>query len=156
MFWICLGFIADISANISKAFNSTLNTAYSILYTLNCIQIALFCINYTEYNIDTIANIKSFANTHSDSNSNNSDTRIRGFETIWINFESSANALGLLTVYTPMLTLNSLKIQIRISKYYAIISSTSHINSRLLIASFFTANSKSFAYCIALNLAFYI
>jgi hypothetical protein len=63
----------DISANISKAFNSTLNTAYFILHTLNCIQIALFCINYTEYNIDTIANIKSFANTHSDSNSNNSD-----------------------------------------------------------------------------------
>lgn len=63
----------DISANISKAFNSTLNTAYSILNTLNCIQIVLFCINYTEYNIDTIANIKSFANTYSDSNSNNSD-----------------------------------------------------------------------------------
>lgn len=63
----------DISANISKAFNSTLNTTYSILYTLNCIQIAIFCINYTEYNIDTIANIKSFANTHFDSNSNNSD-----------------------------------------------------------------------------------
>lgn len=63
----------NISANISKAFNSTLNTAHSILHTLNCIQIALFCINYTEYNIDTIANIKSFANTHSDSNSNNSD-----------------------------------------------------------------------------------
>ena len=35
-----------------------------------------------------------------------------------------------------MLTLNSLKIQVRISEYYAIISSTSHINSRLLIASF--------------------
>lgn len=35
-----------------------------------------------------------------------------------------------------MLTLNSLKIQIHISKYYAITSSTSHINSRLLIASF--------------------
>lgn len=63
----------NISANISKTFNSTLNTAYSILYTLNCIQIALFCINYTKYNIDTIANIKSFVNTHSDSNSNNSD-----------------------------------------------------------------------------------
>ena len=136
MFWICLGFIANISTNISKAFNNTLNTAYSILYTLNCIQIALFCINYTEYNIDTITNIKSFANTHFDSNSNNSDTRIRGFETIWINFESSANALNLLTAYTPMLTLNSLKIQIRISEYYAITSSTSHINSRLLIASF--------------------
>lgn len=60
----------DISANISKAFNSTLNTAYSILYTLNCIQIILFCINYTEYIINTILNIKSFANTHSDSNSN--------------------------------------------------------------------------------------
>lgn len=59
--------------NISKAFNSTLNNAYSILNTLNCIQIVLFCINYTEYNIDTIANIKSFANTHSYSNSNNSD-----------------------------------------------------------------------------------
>lgn len=67
---MCLGFIADISANISKAFNSTLNTAYSILNTLNCIQIVLFCINYTKYNIDTIANIKSFANTHFDSNSN--------------------------------------------------------------------------------------
>jgi hypothetical protein len=63
----------NIFANISKAFNSTLNTAYSTLYTLNCIQIVLFCINYTKYNIDTIANIKSFANTHSDSNSNNSD-----------------------------------------------------------------------------------
>ena len=72
----------NISVNISKAFNSTLNTAYSILNTLNCIQIVLFCINYTEYNIDTIANIKSFANTHSDSNSNNSDIRIRDFETI--------------------------------------------------------------------------
>lgn len=68
--------------NISKAFNSTLNTAYFILNTLNCIQIALFCINYTEYNIDTIVNIKSFVNTHSDSNSNNSDIRIRDFETI--------------------------------------------------------------------------
>lgn len=72
----------NISANISKAFNSTLNTVYSILNTLNCIQIVLFCINYTEYNINTIANIKSFANTHFDSNSNNSNTRIRGFETI--------------------------------------------------------------------------
>jgi hypothetical protein len=72
----------NISANISKAFNSTLNTAYSILHTLNCIQIALFCINYTEYNIDTIANIKSFANTHSDSNSNNSDIQGLDFETI--------------------------------------------------------------------------
>ena len=136
MFWICLGFIADISANISKAFNSSLNIAYSILHTLNCIQIALFCINYTEYNIDTIANIKSFANTHSNSNSNNSDIQGWDFETIWINFESSANALSLLTAYTLMLTLNSLKIQIRISEYYAITSSTSHINSRLLIASF--------------------
>ena len=67
----------NISANISKAFNSTLNTAYSILHTLNCIQIAPFCINYTEYNIDTIANIKSFANTHSDSNSNHIAIRIR-------------------------------------------------------------------------------
>ena len=93
MFWICLGFIADISANISKAFNSSLNTVYSILHTLNYIQIALFCINYTEYNIDTIANIKSFANTHSNSNSNNSDIQGWDFETIWINFESSANAL---------------------------------------------------------------
>ena len=100
----------DISANISKAFNSTLNTAYSILYTFNCIQTALFCINYTEYNIDIIANIKSFANTYSDSNSNNSDIRIRDFETIWINFEFSANALSLLTAYILMLTLNSLKI----------------------------------------------
>lgn len=72
----------NISTNISKAFNNTLNTAYSIFYTLNCIQIALFCINYTEYNIDTITNIKSFANTHFDSNSNNSDTRIRSLETI--------------------------------------------------------------------------
>lgn len=72
----------NISTNISKAFNNTLNTAYSILYTLNCIQIALFCINYTEYNIDTITNIKSFANTHFNYNSNNSDTRIRSFETI--------------------------------------------------------------------------
>lgn len=63
----------NISANISKAFNSTLNTVYSILHTLNYIQIALFCINYTEYNIDTIANIKSFENIHSDSNLNNSD-----------------------------------------------------------------------------------
>lgn len=44
--------------------------------------------------------------------------------------------MSLLTAYTLMLTLNSLKIQIRISKYYAITSSTSHINSRLLIASF--------------------
>lgn len=35
-----------------------------------------------------------------------------------------------------MLTLNSLKIQVRILKHFAIISSTSHINSRLLIASF--------------------
>lgn len=73
---MCLGFIADISANISKAFNSTLNIAYSILYILNCIQIVLFCINYTKYNIDTIANIKNFANTHSDSNSNNSDIQV--------------------------------------------------------------------------------
>lgn len=63
----------DISANIFKAFNSILNTAYFILHTLNYIQIALFYINYTEYIIDTIANIKSFANTHSNSNSNNSD-----------------------------------------------------------------------------------
>lgn len=67
----------NISANISKAFNSSLNTAYSILHTLNYIQIALFCINYTEYNIDTIANIKSFVNTHSDSNSNHIAIRIR-------------------------------------------------------------------------------
>lgn len=67
----------NISANISKAFNSTLNTAYSILHILNCIQIALFCINYTEYNIDTIANIKSFSSTHSDSNLNHIAIRIR-------------------------------------------------------------------------------
>ena len=60
----------NISVNISKAFNNTLNTTYSIFHTLNCIQIALFCINYAEYNIDTIANIKSFMNTHSDSNLN--------------------------------------------------------------------------------------
>ena len=136
MFWICLGFITNISANISKAFNSTLNTAYSILHTLNCIQIALFCINYTEYNIDTIANIKSFANTYSDSNSNNSDIRIRDFETIWINFEFSANALSLLTAYTLMLTLNSLRLEIHISEHYAIISSTLHINSKHQSASF--------------------
>lgn len=63
--------------NISKAFNNTLNTAYSILYILNCIQIALFCINYTKYNIDTIANIKSFVNTHFDSNLNHIAIRIR-------------------------------------------------------------------------------
>ena len=118
MFWICLGFIADISANISKAFNSTLNTAYSILHTLNCVQIALFCINYTEYNIDTIANIKSFANTHSDSNSNNSDIQGWDFKTIWINFESSINTLSLLTAYILMLTLNSLKIQVHISEHF--------------------------------------
>ena len=120
MFWICLGFIADISANISKAFNSTLNTAYSILNTLNCIQIVLFCINYTEYNIDTIANIKSFVNTYSDSNSNNSDIQGWDFKTIWINFESSANALSLSTVYILMLTLNSLKIQVHILKHFAL------------------------------------
>ena len=136
MFWICLEFIANISANISKAFNSTLNTAYSIFNTLNCIQIALFCINYTEYNIDTIANIKSFANTYSDSNSNNSDIRIRDFETIWINFEFSANALSLSTAYTLMLTLNSLRLEIHISEHYAIISSTLHINSKHQSASF--------------------
>ena len=136
MFWICLGFIADISANISKAFNSTLNTAYSIFNTLNCIQIALFCINYTEYNIDTIANIKSFANTHSDFNSNNSDIQGWDFETIWINFESSANALSLLTAYTLMLTLNSLQIQVHILKHSAITTDILHINSKLLIASF--------------------
>ena len=136
MFWICLGFITNISANISKAFNSTLNTAYSIFNTLNCIQIALFCINYTEYNIDTIANIKSFANTYSDSNSNNSDIRIRDFETIWINFEFSANALSLSTAYTLMLTLNSLRLEIHISEHYAIISSTLHINSKHPSASF--------------------
>ena len=35
-----------------------------------------------------------------------------------------------------MFTLNSLKIQVRILKHFAITSSTSHINSRLLIASF--------------------
>ena len=119
MFWICLGFIADISANISKAFNSSLNTVYSILHTLNYIQIALFCINYTEYNIDTIVNIKSFANIHSNSNSNNSDIQGWDFKTIWINFESSANALSLLTAYTLMLTLNSLKIQVHILKHFA-------------------------------------
>lgn len=136
MFWICLGFIADISANISKAFNSTLNTAYSILNTLNCIQIVLFCINYTKYNIDTIANIKSFANTHSDSNSNHIAIRIRCLASIWINFESNANALSLSTVYTLMLTLNSLKIQIRILEYSAITFSTSHINSKHPSASF--------------------
>ena len=95
MFWICLGFIADISANISKAFNSTLNTAYSILNTLNCIQIALFSINYTENNIDTIANIKSFANTHSDSNSNNSD--IQGWG-LWV-FELILNLVLALWVF---------------------------------------------------------
>ena len=116
---MCLGFIADISANISKAFNSTLNIAYSILYTLNCIQIVLFCINYTKYNIDTIANIKSFANTHSDSNLNNSDIQGWDFETIWINFESSANALSLLTAYILMLTLNSLRLEVQILKYFA-------------------------------------
>ena len=120
MFWICLGFIADISANISKTFNNTLNTAYSILHAINCIQIALFCINYTEYNIDTIVNIKSFANTHYDSNLNNSDIQGWDFKTIWINFESSANALSLSTAYTLMLTLNSLKIQIRILKHFAL------------------------------------
>ena len=120
MFWIYLGFIANISANISKAFNSSLNTVYSILHTLNYIQIALFCINYTEYNIDTIVNIKSFANTHSDSNLNNSDIQDWDFKTIWINFESSANALSLSTAYTLMLTLNSLKIQIRILKLFAL------------------------------------
>ncbi len=136
MFWICLGFIADISANISKAFNSTLNTAYSILNTLNCIQIVLFCINYTEYNIDTIANIKSFVNTHSDSNSNHIAIYAWCFANIWINFESSANALSLLTAYILMFTLNSLKIQIRILEYSAITSSTSHINSKHPSASF--------------------
>ena len=136
MFWICLGFIANISANISKAFNNTLNTAYSILHTLNYIQIALFCINYTEYNIDTIVNIKSFANTHSDSNLNNSDIQGWDFKTIWINFESSANALSLLTAYTLMLTLNSLWLEVHISEHSAITSSTSHINSKHLSASF--------------------
>lgn len=35
-----------------------------------------------------------------------------------------------------MLTLNSLKIQVRILEYSAITSSTLHINSKLLIASF--------------------
>ena len=65
-----------IFCGISNEITNTLSiliTAYSILHTLNYIQIALFCINYTEYNIDTIVNIKSFTNTHSDSNSNNSD-----------------------------------------------------------------------------------
>ena len=136
MFWICLGFIANISANISKAFNSTLNTAYSILYTLNCIQIAIFCINYTEYNIDTIANIKSFANTHSDSNSNHIAIYAWCFANIWINFESSANALSLLTAYILMFTLNSLQIQVHILKHSAITTDILHINSKLLIASF--------------------
>ena len=120
MFWLCLGFLADISACISRAFSNSLNTEYSILYTLNCIQIAIFCINYTEYNIDTIVNIKSFANTYSDSNLNNSDIQGWDFKTIWINFESSANALSLSTAYTLMLTLNSLKIQIRILKHFAL------------------------------------
>ena len=68
MFRIFCGISNEIANTLS-----ILITAYSILYTLNCIQIALFCVNYTEYNINTIANIKSFANTHSDSNSNNSD-----------------------------------------------------------------------------------
>ena len=136
MFWICLGFIANISANISKAFNSSLNTVYSILHTLNYIQIALFYINYTKYNIDTIANIKSFANTHSDSNSNHIAIRIRCLASIWINFEFNTNDLSLSTAYTLMLTLNSLWLEVHISEHSAIISSTSHINSRLLIASF--------------------
>ena len=136
MFWICLGFISDISANISKAFNSTLNTAYSILNTLNCIQIALFCINYTEYNIDTIANIKSFANTHSDSNSNHIAIWIRCLASIWINSESSTSALSLSTAYTLMLTLNSLWLEVHISEHSAITSSTSHINSKHPSASF--------------------
>ena len=136
MFWICLGFIANISANISKAFNSSLNTVYSILHTLNYIQIALFCINYTEYNIDTIVNIKSFANTYSDSNSNHIAIRIRCLASIWINFESNANALSLSTVYTLMLILNSLWLEVHISEHSAITSSTSHINSKHPSASF--------------------
>ena len=136
MFWICLGFIANISANISKAFNSSLNTVYSILHTLNYIQIALFCINYTEYNIDTIANIKSFENTHSDSNSNHIAIWIRYLASIWINFESSANALSLSTAYTLMLTLNSLWLEVHISEHSAITSSTSHIDSKHPSASF--------------------
>ena len=136
MFWICLGFIANISANISKAFNNTLNTTHSILYILNCIQIALFCINYTEYNIDTIANIKSFANTHSDSNSNHIAIYAWCFANIWINFESSANALSLLTAYILMFTLNSLQLEVHISEHSAITSSTSHINSKHPSASF--------------------
>lgn len=41
--------------------------------------------------------------------------------------------MSLSTAYTLMLTLNSLKIQIRILEYSAITFSTSHINSRLLI-----------------------
>ena len=44
--------------------------------------------------------------------------------------------MSLLTAYTLMLTLNSLKIKIRILEHSAITSSTSHINLKLLIASF--------------------
>lgn len=75
-------------------------------------------------------------NTHSDSNSNRIAIRIRDFETILINFEFSANALSLLTAYILMLILNSLRLEIHISEHYAIISSTSHINSKHQSASF--------------------
>nr|DAN65168.1 MAG TPA: hypothetical protein [Bacteriophage sp.] len=44
--------------------------------------------------------------------------------------------MSLSTAYTLMLTLNSLKIQIRILEYSAITSSTSHINSKHPSASF--------------------